>query len=96
MPFFLKDNVKHPIVLPAPKPPQNPLHPVQAVNTQNAPKVEAPTDLFDLLNIEEPIQTGGSVAPLVSSDDQSWDAFQCKYPWHYHEIRDCIQLGCVV
>lgn len=66
------------MVLPAPKPPQNPLHTVQAVNVQHAPKIEAPTDLFDLLSIEEPVQSDGVAPPSVSSDDQSWDAFQCK------------------
>lgn len=73
-----QESVRHSLVLPAPKAPQNPLHPVQAAAAQNAPKVEAPTDLFDLLSIEEPSQTGNVAAVPSSSDDQGWAAFQCK------------------
>ncbi|KAI5059470.1 hypothetical protein GOP47_0025789 [Adiantum capillus-veneris] len=71
-----KDNVRNSGVLPAPKPPQNPLHPVQPTAVPKAPKIEAPTDLFDLLNIEVPIKTEDSAAVSVTADDQGWAAFQ--------------------
>lgn len=74
-----QESVRHAGVLPAPKPPQNPLQPVQAAPAHPVPKVEAPTDLFDLLNIEDPLQNE-SVVASPPSDDQSWAAFQSAEP----------------
>ncbi|MCO5561531.1 hypothetical protein L7F22_015151 [Adiantum nelumboides] len=71
-----KDNGRNSLVLPAPKPPQNPLHPLQPTVVPKAPKIEAPTDLFDLLNIEEPSKIEDIAAVSGTSDDQGWAAFQ--------------------
>lgn len=76
-----QESVRHVGVLPAPKPPQNPLNPVQAVPVPSVPKVEAPTDLFDLLKIDDPPQTGGATTSSTPpSDEQSWAAFQSAGP----------------
>ncbi|KAH7424881.1 hypothetical protein KP509_11G029600 [Ceratopteris richardii] len=71
-----KENIRHSIFLPAPKPPQNPLHPVQPAEAPKALKSEVPTDLFDLLNIEEAVKTEDSAAATSVPDDQGWAAFQ--------------------
>ncbi|MCO5572007.1 hypothetical protein L7F22_025758 [Adiantum nelumboides] len=71
-----KDNGRNSLVLPAPKSPQNPVHPLQPTVVPKAPKIEAPTDLFDLLKIEEPAKIEDIAAVSGTSDDQGWAAFQ--------------------
>eukprot|EP00249_Psilotum_nudum_P023356 c28843_g1_i2 orf=1138-2736(-) len=64
------------VPLPAPKAPPNPLHAGQTAPVSSSQKVEAATDLFDLLKIGDPPQGLGGLAISPPSDDQSWAAFQ--------------------
>lgn len=59
-------------VIPAPK---NSSQPVQSAYVASAKKVDAATDLFDLLRIEEPAEDVDGSSSQVD-DDNSWAAFQ--------------------
>uniref|UniRef100_A0A0C9RI34 TSA: Wollemia nobilis Ref_Wollemi_Transcript_18933_2194 transcribed RNA sequence n=1 Tax=Wollemia nobilis TaxID=56998 RepID=A0A0C9RI34_9CONI len=61
--------------IPAIAPPKRSPQPAQSVSVSSSQKVEAQTDLFNLLSIDEPAETVEEL-PSQIDDDNSWAAFQ--------------------